>query len=140
VVQSSVLPFSDIWRTSPGPGPPKKGVQDWTRPDLKTVIIVDVGGKGGLLGSFAMSASLLATSASVVSLSLGGSISTCTAIGPALLLLLLGKLRVSGLALYSAKLVGLWALTATTSGTFLLKREHGHLDDSLWLQVLDLIW
>jgi len=37
VVQSSVLPFSEIWRTGPGPGPPKKGVQDRTGPDLKTL-------------------------------------------------------------------------------------------------------
>ena len=102
-------------------------------------IIVDVGGKSGLLGSFVTSVSLLAALVSVASLSLGGSISACTTIGPALLLLL-GKLMVSRLALYSAKLVGLWALTAAASGTFLLKREHGHLDDSLRLQVLDLIW
>jgi len=56
-----------------------------------------------------------------------------------LLLLLLGKLGVSRLALHSAKLVGLWALTTAASGTFLLEREHGGLDDSFWLQVLNLI-
>jgi len=41
VVQSSVLPFSEIWRTGPGPGPPKKGVQDRTGPDLKTLPITE---------------------------------------------------------------------------------------------------
>jgi len=40
VDQSSVLPFSEIWRTGPGPGPPKKGVQDQTRLDLKTLATV----------------------------------------------------------------------------------------------------
>ena len=37
MVQSSVLPFSEIWRTGPSPGPPKKGVQDRTGLDLKTL-------------------------------------------------------------------------------------------------------
>jgi len=39
VVQSSVLPFSEIWRTGPGPGLPKKGVQDQTGLHLKTLVV-----------------------------------------------------------------------------------------------------
>jgi len=46
---------------------------------------------------------------------------------------------VSWLALHSAKLIGLRALTTATSSTFLLKREHGGLHDTFRLQVLDLI-
>ena len=105
-------------------------------------IIVDIGGEGSLLHIFAVSASLLATMACVASLSLGRSISAHTAVGPALLLLLLllGEFGVSRLVLYSAKLVGLRALTTTVSSTFLLEREHGSLDDTFWLQVLNLIW
>ena len=77
-------------------------------------IVVDVSSEGSLLGIFAASASLLATTMSVASLSLGRSVSTRTAVGPALLLLLLlGELWVSRLVLHSAKLVGLWALTTT---------------------------
>jgi len=102
-------------------------------------IVVDIGGKSGLLGSFASSASLLAASASVASLSLGRSISTHTAIGPTLLLLLLGEFGVSWLALHSAKLVGLWALTTTASGTFLLKQECGGLHNAFQLEILDLV-
>jgi len=64
-------------------------VDSWLRS-----IIVDVSGESGLLGSFTSSMSFLAASASVASLSLGRSISTCTAVGPALLLLLLGKFGV----------------------------------------------
>jgi len=102
-------------------------------------IIVDVGGESGLLASFVLSMSLLATLASAASLSLGRSVSACTAIGPALLLLLLGELWVSQLALHSAKLVGLWALTTTTSSAFLLKGEHCGFHNTFRLQVLDLI-
>jgi len=102
-------------------------------------IVVDVGGEISLLGSFMTSTSLFATSASAASLSLGRSISACTAIRPALLLLLLGEFGVSWLVLYSAKLVGLRALTTTTSSAFLLKRERGGLDNTFQLQVFDLI-
>jgi len=104
-------------------------------------IVVDICSEGGLLGILAASASLLATTVCAASLSLGRSVSARTAIGPALLLLLLllGELGVSRLALYSAKLVGLWALTTTASSAFLLKRESGGLHDTFWLQVLDLV-
>ena len=64
-------------------------------------IVVDISSKGSLLGVFVVSASFLATAACVASLSLGGSISACTAIGPTLLLL--GEFVVSWLALHSAK-------------------------------------
>jgi len=84
-------------------------------------IIVDISGKGGLLGVFTASMSLFAASVSAASLSLGGSVSAHTAVGPALLLLLLGKFGVSRLALHSAKLISLRALTTATSSTFLLK-------------------
>jgi len=77
---------------------------------------------------------------SVASLSLGRSVSARTAVGPTLLLLLLGELWVSRLALHSAKLVGLWALTTAASSAFLLEREHGGLYYSFRLQILDLIW
>ena len=43
-------------------------------------IVVDVGGEGGLLGIFAASASLLAATVCVASLSLGRSVSACTAV------------------------------------------------------------
>jgi len=103
-------------------------------------IIVDISSKGGLLGIFAVSASLLATTVCAASLSLGRSISARTAIGPALLLLLLlGKFGVSWLVLHSTKLIGLGALITTTGGTFLLKGEHGCLDDPFQLQILDLV-
>jgi len=86
-------------------------------------IVVDISSEGSLLSIFAMSVSFLATTASVASLSLGRSVSARTAIGPTLLLLLLllGKFGVSQLVLHSTKLVGLWALTAATGSTFLLK-------------------
>ena len=105
-------------------------------------IVVDICSKGGLLSILAASASLLATTTSAASLSLGRSISARTAIGRALLLLLLlllGKLWVSQLSLHSAKLVGLWALTTAMSSTFLLEREHGDLHNSFWFEILDLI-
>ena len=104
-------------------------------------IIVDVGGEGSLLSVFTASVSLLATTVCAASLSLGRSVSACTTIEPALLLLLLllGKLGVSQLALHSAKLVGLWALTTAASSAFLLERESGGLDDTFWLQILDLV-
>jgi len=106
-------------------------------------IVVDVGGECSLLGSFASSTSLLAAMTSAASLSLGRSVSARTTIGPALLLLLLllGELGVSWLALYSAKLVGLKALTTSVRGrAFLLERECGGLDNPIRLQVLDFIW
>ena len=105
---------------------------------LRSILIVDISGEGGLLGIFASSTSLLATMASMASLSLGRSVSAHTAIGCALLLLL-GKLGVSWLALHSAKLVGLLAPTTTAMrGTFLLKRERSGLDDPVWFEILDL--
>ena len=81
--------------------------------------------------------SLLVTSASAASLSLGRSVSARTAVGPALLLL--GELGVRWLALHSAKLVGLRALTTTVSSTFLLERERGGLHNTFRLEILDLI-
>jgi len=102
-------------------------------------IIVDISSKGSLLGIFMASVSLLAATACAASLSLGRSVSTCTTIGPALLLLLLGELWVSQLALHSAKLVGLWALTTAASSAFLLERERRGFDDTFQLQILDLI-
>ena len=107
-------------------------VDSWLRS-----IVVDVSGEGGLLSIFKASTSLLATTACVASLSLGRSVSARTTIGPTLLLL--GELGVSQLALHSTKLVGLWALTAATGGAFLLEGEHGCLDDSFQLQILDLV-
>jgi len=109
-------------------------VDSWLRS-----IIVDVSGEGGLLSIFEASTSLLATTACVASLSLGRSVSARTTIGLTLLLLLLGELGVSQLVLHSTKLVGLWALTAATGGAFLLEGEHGCLDDSFQLQILDLV-
>jgi len=108
-------------------------VNSWLRS-----IVVDVSGESGLLGSFASSVSFVATSASAASLSLGRSVSARTAVGPALLLLL-GEPWVCWLALHSAKLVGLWALTAAASGAFLLERECGGLDDTFWLQIFDFV-
>jgi len=102
-------------------------------------IVVDVGGESSLLGSFATSASLFATLASAASLSLGGSVSAHTTIGPALLLLL-GEFGVSRLALHSAKLIGLWALTTTASSTFLLEGERCGLYNTFRLQIFDLVW
>ena len=110
-------------------------VDSWLRS-----IIVDVGGESSLLGSFATSVSLFATLASAASLSLGRSISAHTTVRPALLLLLLGEFWVSRLALHSAKLIGLRALTTAASSAFLLKREHGSLHDTFRLEVLNLIW
>jgi len=116
------------------------GVSQGVRVDSRLrSIIVDVSGKSGLLGSFASSTSFLATSASAASLSLGRSVSARTAVGPALLLLLLGKLGVSWLALHSAKLVGLGALTTAASGAFLLKRERGSLHNTFRFEILDLV-
>jgi len=124
------------------------GVSQGTRVNSRLrSIIVDLSGKSGLLGSFASSVSFLAASASSASLSLGRSISACTAVRPALLLLLLplrlllllGELWVRWLALYSTKLIGLGALTTAMSSAFLLEREHGGFDDTFWLQVFNLI-
>ena len=108
-------------------------VDSWLRS-----IIVDVGGESSLLGVLAASMSLLATTLSVASQSLGRSISARTTVGPTLLLL--GELGVSWLALHSAKLIGLGALTTSAGGcTFLLKRECGGLNDPIWLEIFDLI-
>jgi len=104
-------------------------------------IVVDISGEGSLLSVLTSSASLLAASASVASLSLGRSISAHTTVGPTflLLLLLLGEFGDHQLALHSAKLVGLWALTTAVSSALLLEREHGGLDDTFWLQILDFV-
>jgi len=117
-----------------------RGVSQGARVDSRLrSIVVDIGGKGSLLCIFMTSASFLSATASAASLSLGRSISARTAVGPALLLLL-GKFGVSQLALHSAKLIGLWALTTATSSAFLLKREHGGFHNTFQLQILDLIW
>ena len=81
---------------------------------------------------------LFAATLVVTTLSLGRSISAATAVGPALLLLLLGELGVCLLALYSARLVGLRGLaTATMRGALLLEQEGSHLYDSIRFQGLD---
>ena len=99
------------------------------------ILIVDIGGKLGILGTLTTSAHLLAAMAVVASLSLGRSISAATAIGPTLLL---GELWVCLLALHSAKLIGLWGLTTgAMRGALLLKGEGSHFDDSIGLQGLD---
>ena len=101
------------------------------------ILVVNVGGKLSILGLFATSTGLLATTSAVTLMSLGRSISACTTVGPALLLLL-GELWVCLLVLHSAKLVGLRGLaTATTRGTLLFEREGCCLDNTIWLQVLD---
>ena len=99
---------------------------------------VGIGSEGGILGCFMTCMSLFATMVSAATLSLGRSVSTCTTIGPTLLLLL-GKFGVSQLVLHSAKLIGLRALTTAASGTFLLKGECGCLYNPFQLQVLDFI-
>ena len=111
----------------------------------RSVLIVDVGGEFSVLSTLTTSAHLLAATAVAASLSLGRSVSAATAVGPALLLLLplrllllLGELWVCLLALHSAKLVGLWGLSAgATRGALLLKREGCRLDDPIGLQGLD---
>jgi len=115
------------------------GVSQGVRIDsrLRSIIVV-VSGKSSLLGSFMSSASFLAALVSVASLSLGGSVSACTAVRPTLLLL--GKFGVCRLVLHSTKLVGLWALTTTMSSAFLLEREHGSLDDTFRLQIFNFVW
>ena len=86
------------------------GVNNWDW----AILILDIGREFGVLGALAMSTCLSAAAMVVVALSLSGSISTATAVGPALLLLL-GKLGVCLLVLYSAKLVGLWGLSTAAS-------------------------
>ena len=107
---------------------------------------MDIGGKFSILSTLMASVHLLAAMAVVASLSLGRSVSTATAVGPTLLLLLplglllllLGELWVRLLTLYSAKLVGLQGLSAgATRGTLLLKGESCHLDDPIRLESLD---
>ena len=68
------------------------------------ILIMDVGGELGILGVLMVSVCLLATMVVVGSLSLGRSVSAATAIGSALLLLLLGELGIRLLALHSTKL------------------------------------
>ena len=89
---------------------------------FRAILVMDVGGKFSILSALMAGACLLAATAVVASLSLGRSVSAATAAGPALLLLLplgllllLGELWVRRLALYSAKLVGLWGLSAGTT-------------------------
>ena len=115
------------------------GQGTWVNGGYWAILIMDIGGKFSILGALTMSTHLLSTMVVVASLSLGRSVSTATAIGPALLLLLLGELRVRLLVLHSAKLIGLWGFTTSAvRGTLLLKREGCHLDDSIRLQGLDL--
>ena len=66
-----------------------KGMGQSVRVDSqdRSIIVVDVGGELGILGTLVMSASLPAATLVVTALSLGRSIFTCTAIEPALLLL-----------------------------------------------------
>ena len=117
----------------------------WVNGGYRAILIVDIGGKFSVLGALTTSARLLAAMAVVASLSLGRSVSTATAVGPALLLLLplgwlllLGELWVHLLALHSAKLVGLWGpSTGAARGTLLLKRESCCFDDPIWLESLD---
>ena len=113
------------------------GQSTWVDSGNWAVLIVDVGGKFGILGMLTMSACLPATMTVVATLSLGRSISAATAIGRTLLLL--GEFWVCRLALYSTKLVGLGGLTTTaTRGTLLLKQESDHLDNAIGFQSLDL--
>jgi len=118
-----------------------RGVGQGVRVDSRLrSIVVDIGGESSLLSVLTASTSLLATMACAASLSLGRSISARTTVGPTLLLLLLlGKLWVSRLALHSTKLIGLRALTTATSCPFLLKREHGGLHNTFRLQVFNLV-
>ena len=111
--RSRVVKLQCDWSDRIGPGVGHGRNSQGVRVDSRLrSIIVDICSEGGLLSIFVASASLLATTTSAASLSLGRSVSARTAVGPALLLLLLlGKLGVSRLALHSAKLVGLWALT-----------------------------
>ena len=102
------------------------------------ILIMDVGGKFGILGMLVMSTCLLAAMMVAATLSLGRNISTATAIGSTLLLLI-GELWVCLLVLHSAKLVGLRGLaTSTPRGTLLFKREHCCLHNSIGFQGLDL--
>ena len=114
------------------------GQSVWVNSRDQAILIMNVGGEFGILGMLTASVHLLATTAVAASLSLGRSISTATAVGSTLLLLL-GKLRVCLLVLHSTKLVGLWGLaTSATRGTLLLEQEHCHLYDSIGLQVPNL--
>ena len=79
------------------------GIDSWDQ----AVLVADIGHEFGILGALMTSVHLSATTTVVATLSLGGSVSTTTTVGPALLLL--GKLGVHLLALYSAELVGLRA-------------------------------
>ena len=110
------------------------GVDSWDR----AILVLDVGRKFGILGVLATSVHLPATMTVVATLSLGGSISATTAVGPALLLLL-GEFWVRLLALHSAKLVCLRGLAAAAARcTLLLKQEGHHIDDAIRFQRFDL--
>ena len=97
------------------------GQGTWVDSGNWAILIVDIDGKLSVLGPFTSSMGLLATMpAALTFMTLGRSVSACTAIGPTLLLL--GKLQVHLLALHSAKLIGLRGLAATAMrGTLLLK-------------------
>ena len=84
------------------------GVDSWDW----AILVLDISHEFGILGTLAMSTHLSATTTVVAALSLSGSVSAATAVGPALLLLLLDELGVRLLALHSIKLVGLRGLAA----------------------------
>ena len=63
------------------------GEGTWVNGGYRAILIVDVGGELSILGTLMASVYLLATTAVAASLSLGRSISTATAVEPALLLL-----------------------------------------------------
>ena len=101
-------------------------------------IIVDIGGKGCIVGRLTMSVSLLVTMMVAVALSMGRSVTAHTAIGPILLLLLrlgslllLSELGVCRLALNSTQIISLGIVTpsAMQGHTFLLVEECSRLDD-----------
>ena len=116
-----------------------RGVGQGMRVDSRhrSIIVMNISGELSILSMFVMSVGLPATTSVMTTLSLGRSISTHTAVRPALLLLwlgslllLLGELQVDLLALHSTKFVGLRALAATAMrGTLLLEREGCLLDD-----------
>ena len=115
------------------------GQGTWVDSGDWAILIMDIGGKFGILGMLAVSTHLLAAMMVAATLSLGRSISTATSIGSTLLLLLLGKLLVHLLVLHSTRLVGLRGLAATAArGTLLLEQESGCLDNAIRLQDPDL--
>ena len=118
------------------------GVDSWLRS-----IVVDIGGKGCIVGGLATSASPFAATTVAVALSMSGSVAARTAVRSTLLLLRLGsllllsELGVRRLALDSAQLVSLGITTPCSARgrTFLLIRERGGLGDAVRLKVLNLV-